>query len=69
MRHVEPIRITDLVRQVPGKWVAIRAHEIVEVADSLDHLMNALTVRCIEPSSVTVMRSPVESETELVGFG
>lgn len=67
MRAVEPIRIAELAKQVPGQWVALRDGAIIEVAVSLDQLMSALTVRGI--SDVTVMRSPVESEAELVGLG
>jgi len=67
MRAVEPIRIAELARQVPGQWVALRDGVIVEAASSLDQLMSALAVRCI--SDVTVMRSPVEDEAELVGLG
>lgn len=67
MKSVEPIRIRDLARQVPGQWVAIRDNEIVEAAASLDELMAALKRRCI--SDVTVIRAAAEHETELVGLG
>lgn len=67
MKSVEPIRIRDLAHEVPGKWVALRDHEIVEVADTLDALMAALANRCI--SDVTVMRAAAENEIELVGLG
>jgi hypothetical protein len=67
MRKAEPIRFTDLAREVPGKWVAIRGEEVVEVRDTLDHLMAALAERCI--NDVTVIRAASEHETELVGIG
>jgi hypothetical protein len=67
MREAEPLRISELARQVPGKWVAVRDHEVIDVADSLDALVTALAVRCI--SDVSVLRIPAEGESELVGLG
>ena len=67
MRQAEPIRFTELARELPGKWLAIRGEEIVEARDTLDQLIAALAERCI--SDVTVIRAAGEHETELVGIG
>ena len=67
MSSVEPIRLADLLRQVPGKWVALRNGEIVDARETLDQLVQSLKERNIK--DVTVMRAPAEHEPELVGFG
>ncbi len=65
--HVEPIALAALLREVPGKWVALRNGEIVDARETLDQLIMSLKER--EIKDVTVMRSPAERESELVGFG
>lgn len=65
--HLEPVRITELMRQCPGKWVAVRANEIVEVRDTMDQLVLALADRDI--TDATIIRAPQEHESELVGLG
>lgn len=65
--HVRPVELAALLREVPGKWVALRNGEIVEARDTLDKLMIALEER--EIRNVTVMRAPAEGEVELVGLG
>jgi hypothetical protein len=67
MRQAEPIRFTELARQTPGSWLAIRDGQVVEARESLDKLMAALAERCIE--DVTVVRAAQEHEVELVGIG
>lgn len=67
MPTVEPIRLAELLRQVPGKWVALRNGEIVDASETLDQLVRSLKDRNIK--DVTVMRAPAEHEPELVGFG
>ncbi len=67
MREVEPIRFTQLARETPGSWLAVRDGEIVEARETLDALMAALAERCI--SDVTVVRAAGEHEAELVGLG
>jgi len=65
--EVTPIRIGDLLRQVPGQWVALQNGEIIEARPTLDELMGALADRSI--TKATVMRAPAEDEPELVGMG
>ena len=65
--HTDPIALAPLLRQVPGKWVALRNGEIVEARETLDKLVISLKERDI--TGVTVVRSPDQGEVELVGFG
>jgi hypothetical protein len=67
MRHLEPVKLSELLRQVPGKWVAIRGDEIIEARDTFDAVVFALTQRGIDDA--TIMRSPAEFEAEMVGLG
>lgn len=63
----EPVAIGELLRQVPGKWVALRNGEIIESRETLDQL--ALVLKQNGIKDVTVMRAPGTGEVELVGFG
>ena len=65
--HLHPVDIAPLLRQVPGKWVALHNGEIIEVRETLDALTVALEERGL--SDVTVLRAPTEGETEMVGLG
>ncbi len=65
--HLEPIRLTHLMRQCPGKWVALRNGEILEVRETFDQVIAALHERDI--TDATILRSPEEHEMELVGLG
>jgi hypothetical protein len=65
--QLQPVDMAPLLRQVPGKWVALRNGEIIEVRDTLDALTVALEERGL--SDVTVLRAPAEGETEMVGLG
>ncbi len=65
--HLEPIRLTQLMRQCPGKWVALRNGEILEVRETFDQVIVALHERDI--TDATILRSPEEHEMELVGLG
>ena len=65
--QVQPVALAHLLRQVPGKWVALRNGEIVDARDTLDELAASLEQQGIKDA--TVMRSPKEGEPELVGLG
>jgi hypothetical protein len=67
MRRLAPVQIADLLRQVPGQWVAIREGEIIEARPTADEVMAALADRCIVDA--VVLRSPERHETEFVGIG
>lgn len=65
--RLEPVRTVGLLHAVPGKWVAIRNGEIVEVRDTFDQVIMALHERGI--ADATVLRSPDPREPETVGVG
>jgi len=67
MTRKEPIRIADALREVPGKWVALKNRQIVEVAETPDTLYRHLKDRGIQ--GATIMRSPGEYEPLQVGLG
>ncbi len=67
MAQLQPVNMATLLRQVPGKWVALHNGEIIEVRETLDALTVALEERGL--ADVTVLRAPTEGETELVGLG
>lgn len=66
-RHLEPVCLAALMRQCPGKWVALRNGEIIEVRETFDQVVLALHERDI--TDATILRSPGEHESELVGLG
>ena len=65
--HLEPVRLADLLKEVPGRWVAMHNGEIIEVRATLDELMLALQAK--GTTDATVMRAPGAGEPELVGLG
>lgn len=66
-RHLDPIRLGALLKDVPGKWVALRGGEIVDVGETFDQVILSLHAR--EIRDATVIRAPAEAEAELVGLG
>ena len=67
MRRKEPVRLADALREVPGKWVAIKDRRVVDVAETPDLLHRDLKDRGIH--GATIMRSPGEHEPLQVGLG
>ncbi|MCU1491743.1 MAG: hypothetical protein JWM85_3148 [Acidimicrobiaceae bacterium] len=65
--RLDPIRMGALLKDVPGKWVALRGDEIVEARDTFDQVVIALHERGIKDA--TIIRAPAETESELVGLG
>jgi hypothetical protein len=65
--RLEPVRLSELMHQCPGKWVALRDGQILEVRETFDQLVLALHERAI--TDATILRSPDEHEVELVGLG
>lgn len=66
-RSMEPVRLADELRQCPGKWVAMRDGELIEVEETPDRLLMALHRR--EINDAVIMRAPAEHEPEMVSFG
>ena len=67
MRQAEPVPIARILRETPGKWVAVKNGEAVDVRDTPYELVMALRERGI--ADATIIRSPGEHEAELVGLG
>ena len=67
MRRAKPVPVAHLLRETPGKWVAIRNGEAVDVRDTPYELVMSLHRRGI--TDATIMRSPDAGEPELVGLG
>ena len=67
MRQLAPVKIAELLREVPGQWVAIRDGKIIEARRTADEVMAALARRCI--AEAVVLRSPERNEAESVGIG
>lgn len=64
---LEPVQLAELLRPYPGQWVAIKNGEVVEISDTPDRLVLALSDRDI--LDATIIRAPAENEPELVGLG
>lgn len=67
MEQIQPIEIGALLRQVPGKWVAIKDGALVDVQETPYKLFESLRSRGIKDA--TVIRAPAEDEAQLVGLG
>lgn len=63
----QPVDLSRALRECPGKWVAVRYGEMVDVRDTPYELVMALQER--EISDATIVRSPDVGEPELVGLG
>jgi Family of unknown function (DUF5678) len=66
---MEPLRLSEMLRGLEGKWVAIRDGEVVEAADSADALFKRLRSKQIRDASVLRVPTEKEHEAELVGLG
>jgi Family of unknown function (DUF5678) len=66
---MEPLRLSEMLRGLEGKWVAIKDGEVVEAADNADALFKRMRSKRIQDASV--LRAPTEKdhEAELVGLG
>jgi hypothetical protein len=51
VRAMEPLRLSEMLRGLEGKWVAIRRGEVVQAADSADALFKRLRSRQIRDAS------------------
>jgi hypothetical protein len=63
----ESVDLSEALRSCPGKWVAVRQGQMVDVADSPYALVQALHER--EITDATIIRAPDVDEPELVGLG
>jgi hypothetical protein len=65
--RAEPIRIAAELREVPGKWVAIKDRRVVDAAETPDALYWHLKTHGIK--GATIIRSPGEYEPLQIGLG
>jgi Family of unknown function (DUF5678) len=66
---MEPLRLSEMLRGLEGKWVAIKRGEVVAAADSADALFKRLRSRQIRDASVLRVPTEQEHQAELVGLG
>ena len=67
MTRPESLDVSEALRSCPGKWVAIRDGQMVDVRESPYELVQALHERDI--TDATIIRAPDIDEPELVGLG
>ena len=66
---MEPLRLSELLRGLEGKWVAIKGGEVVAAADTADALFKRLRSKRIRDASVLRVPTEQEHKAELVGLG
>lgn len=66
---MEPLRLSEMLLGLEGKWVAIKDGEVVEAADNADALFKRLRSKQIRDASVLRVPTAEEHEAELVGLG
>jgi hypothetical protein len=66
---MEPLRLSEMLQGLEGKWVAIKDGEVVEAADNADALFRRLRSKQIRGASVLRVPTEKEHEAELVGLG
>jgi hypothetical protein len=67
VRKMTPVRIADVLRQAPGKWVALKGGQLVAAQTTPDALYLDLQEKHI--TDATIIRSPGEHEPMLIGLG
>jgi hypothetical protein len=67
VRRPEPVDLSEALQSCPGKWIAVRQGQMVDVRDSPYALVQALHERDI--TDATIIRAPDIGEPELVGLG
>jgi hypothetical protein len=66
---VEPLRLSEILRGLEGKWVALKGGEVVAAANNADALFKQLRSKRIRDASVLRVPTEREHEAELVGLG
>jgi hypothetical protein len=67
MRQLEPTPLTDALKGLEGKWVALKNGEVIAANETPDALYRDLHARQIR--GTTILRVPDEHEPEMVGLG
>lgn len=66
-RRARPRRLPVAVREMPGKWVAVKDGEVVAARETPDQLLSELRRRGVR--GARILRAPGEGDVELVGLG
>jgi hypothetical protein len=66
---VEPLRLSEILQGLEGKWVALKGSEVIAAANSADALFKQLRSKQIRDASVLRVPTEQEHEAELVGLG
>jgi hypothetical protein len=66
---MEPLRLSEILRGLEGKWVALRGDEVVAAAGSADALFRQLRSKRVLDASVLRVPTEQEHKAELVGLG
>lgn len=66
---VEPLHLSEILRGLEGKWVALKGSEVVAAANTADALFKQLRSKRIRDASVLRVPTEQEREAELVGLG
>ena len=65
----KPLPLPEILRGLEGKWVALRADEVIEVGDSSDVLLERLRSKRIHNYAMIRVPTELEHDAELIGFG
>ena len=66
---MEPLRLSEILRGLEGKRVALRGDEVVAAAGSADALFRQLRSKRVLDASVLRVPTEQEHKAELVGLG
>lgn len=66
---MEPLRLSEMLQGLEGKWVALKDGEVIEAADNADALFKRLRSKKIRGASVLRVPTEKDHEAELVGLG
>ncbi len=66
---MEPLRLSEILRGLEGKWVALKDGKVIAAADTPDALFKRLRSKQIRDTSVLRVPTEQEHKAELVGLG
>jgi Family of unknown function (DUF5678) len=66
---MEPLRLSEMLQGLEGKWVALKGGKVIEAADNADALFKRLRAKQIRDASVLRVPAEQDHEAELVGLG
>jgi hypothetical protein len=66
---MEPLRLSEMLHGLEGKWVALKDGQVIAAADNADALFKRLHSKKIRDASVLRVPTEQEHQAELVGLG